>query len=45
MMALLNGRQRTKEEWDVLLRVAGLRIIKVHLISAHEESLIEAQLA
>lgn len=45
MMALLNGRQRTAEEWAALLRAAGLKIVKIHQISPREECLIEAELA
>lgn len=45
MMALLNGRERTEEDWTVLLVAAGLKVIKIHRISPHEEGLIEAELA
>lgn len=45
MMALLNGRERTEEDWTALLHAAGLKVIKIHRIGAHEEGLIEAELA
>lgn len=45
MMALLNGRERTEEDWSELLNAAGLKIVQIHRVSVHEESLIEAELA
>ncbi|KAK3320368.1 S-adenosyl-L-methionine-dependent methyltransferase [Cercophora scortea] len=45
MMALLNGRERTKQEWTELLEAAGLKVSKFHMIGPEEEGLIEAELA
>ncbi|KAK0706040.1 S-adenosyl-L-methionine-dependent methyltransferase [Lasiosphaeria miniovina] len=45
MMALLNGRERTEDEWRALLAAAGLKAIKFHTHGPAEEGLIEAELA
>jgi hypothetical protein len=44
MMALLNGRERTEEEWTALLKAAGLKVVKFHVVGPNEEGLIEAEL-
>ena len=44
MMALLNGRERTEEEWSGLLGEAGLKVVKFHHSGMEEEGLIEAVL-
>jgi hypothetical protein len=45
MMALLNGRERTEEQWTMLLKESGLKVVKFHKVGAHAEGLIEAELA
>ena len=47
MMALLNGRERTEEEWRGLLGRAGLRVVRFHggEEGGEEEGLVEAELA
>lgn len=45
MMALLNGRERTEDEWTALLNAADLKVVKFHHVSPEEEGLIEAELA
>jgi hypothetical protein len=45
MMALLNGRERTEEQWTALLKEAGLKVAKFHKKGADAEGLIEAELA
>jgi hypothetical protein len=44
MMTLLNGRERTEEEWTALLKEAGLKLVKFHVVGPTEEGLIEAEL-
>jgi hypothetical protein len=45
MLALLNGRERTEEQWTALLKESGLKVIKFHKVAADAEGLIEAELA
>lgn len=45
MMSILNGRERSEEDWTALLRAAGLKIVKIHRVRPREEGLIEAELA
>ncbi|KAF2868140.1 S-adenosyl-L-methionine-dependent methyltransferase [Massariosphaeria phaeospora] len=45
MMALLNGRERTEEQWSGLLGQAGLQVVRFHKAGADAEGLIEAELA
>lgn len=45
MMALLNGRERTEEQWTALLEASGLKAIKFHKVAPDAEGLIEAELA
>lgn len=44
MMALLNGMERTEDQWTALLGQAGLKVAKFHTVSAEAEGLIEAEL-
>jgi len=45
MMAVLNGRERTEEQWTSLLKEAGLKVVNFHKIAVDAEGLIEAELA
>lgn len=45
MISILNGRERTEDDWKELLQAAGLKIRKIHQVSPDEEGLIEAELA
>lgn len=45
LISILNGRERTEEDWRVLLYAAGLKIVKIYRISPHEEGFIEAELS
>lgn len=45
MMALLNGRERTQEQWTNLLTQAGLKPVQFRKVSDEAEGLIEAVLA
>jgi hypothetical protein len=45
MMALLNGRERTEEQWTALLKESGLKVVKFHKVAPDAEGLIEAELA
>lgn len=45
MMALLNGRERTEEQWTTLLRASGLKVVKFHKVAPDAEGLVEAELA
>ncbi|KAH7117892.1 S-adenosyl-L-methionine-dependent methyltransferase [Dendryphion nanum] len=44
MMAVLNGMERTEDQWTVLLAKAGLKICKFWKSGEDQEGLIEAQL-
>jgi hypothetical protein len=44
MMALLNGMERTEEQWTALLSQAGLKIVKFWSVGSESEGLIEAML-
>lgn len=46
MMCVLNGMERTTEQWTKLLDVAGLKVLKWHQFSesGDEEGIIEAEL-
>ena len=43
-MAVMNGMDRTREQWTKLLEAAGLKIIKFWTIADDVEGLIEAEL-
>ncbi|KAF9267190.1 S-adenosyl-L-methionine-dependent methyltransferase [Marasmius fiardii PR-910] len=45
MMALLNGRERTEEQWTTLLAEAGLKVLRFRKAGDDAEGLIEAELA
>ncbi|KAF2642009.1 S-adenosyl-L-methionine-dependent methyltransferase [Massarina eburnea CBS 473.64] len=45
MLTLLNGRERTEDEWSNLLTQAGLKIVKVRKVSDEAEGLMEVELA
>jgi hypothetical protein len=45
MMALLNGKERTEEQWTALLKASGLKVVKFHKVAPDAEGLIEAELA
>jgi len=45
MMALLNGMERTREQWTAILEAAGLRVVKFWTLGDAIEGLIEAELA
>ena len=44
MMAVLNGMERTREQWTALLDKAGLKVVKFWTIADDVEGLIEAEL-
>jgi len=45
VMAVLNGMERTEEQWTALLAQAGFRVIKFHKAGDDAEGLIEAEVA
>lgn len=45
MLAACGGKERTRTEWEDLLRTAGLRIVRVTTEDVSAESVIEAELA
>lgn len=45
MMAVLNGMERTEEQWNTLLTKAGLKVVKFWKNGEDQEGLIEAELA
>ena len=45
MMALLNGMERTREQWTTILEAAGLKVVKFWTLGDAIEGLIEAELA
>lgn len=44
MMAILNGMERNRTQWNALLEAAGLKVIKFWTIADEVEGLIEAEL-
>ena len=45
MIALISEMERTQTQWRELLAVAGLDVVKFHLIDFETEGLVEAVLA
>ena len=45
MLAHLGVRERTENDWIILLEQAGLKIVKIYTYAGVAESLIEAELA
>jgi hypothetical protein len=44
MMALLNAKERTEEQWNAIMKEAGLKVIKFHKVADDAEGLVEAEL-
>ena len=44
MMAVLNGMERTREQWTRLLEAVGLKVVKFWTIADDVEGLVEAEL-
>ena len=45
MMVTLNALERTRKEYEKLLRAAGLEVVNIFATGGNEEAIIEAKIA